>query len=320
MRRPTVVRVLLLAAALAAVAAACTPGSGSLSTPPGWSQASPDASGKVPTKSATVVPVVISSQPVVGENRFVFSFLDAAKNLPAASPDRTAHVAFIKPGETQPGTAAQATFLWAIEGSRGEYVVPASFDTAGDWKAVFITQAPDDPQEAIGVAFKVVEDGSAVAVGEKAPATDNPTAADVGGDLKQISTDLDPDPRFYEMSVADALAQGKPFVLVFATPAFCQSSQCAPTLAGVKKAAGNAPANVAFINVEPYQMTNTDGNLQPVLDAENQLQTVESVDEWGILTEPWIYAVDRTGIVRHSFEGAVSDAELEAAIKDIATR
>jgi hypothetical protein len=319
MRRSTPARVLLLAAVLLA-SSACTPGSGSLGGAPGWSQASPDPSGKVPTKSASVVPVIISSQPVVGDNRFVFSFLDAAKNLPAATPDRTAHVAFIKPGETTPGAASPATFLWAIEGSRGEYVLPATFDVPGDWKAVFITQAPDGPQEAIGVGFQVVEDGSAVAVGEKAPATDNPTAADVNGDLKQISTDLNPDPRFYELSVADALAQGKPFVLVFATPAFCQSAQCAPTLAGVKKAAEKAPPNVAFINVEPYRMTNNGGNLQPILDEYNQLQTVEAVDQWGILTEPWIYTVDRTGVVRGSFEGAVSDAELEAAIKDIASR
>ncbi len=318
MRRSTAARALLLAATVV-VAAACTPGSGSLSGAPGWSQASPDpSSGQVPTKSASVIPVIINSQSVVGDNRFLFSFLDAAKNLPAASPERTAYVAFIKPGESEPGPATQATFLWAIEGSRGEYVTPATFDVPGAWKAVFITQEPGGKQEAIGVAFEVVEDGSAVAVGEKAPATDNPTSADVNGDLKQISTDLNPDPRFYEMSVADALAQGKPFVLVFATPAFCQSSQCAPTLAGVKKAAANAPANVAFINVEPYQMTNTDGNLQPVLDAYNQLQTVASVDEWGILTEPWIYTVDRTGVVRASFEGAVSDADLEAAIKEIA--
>jgi hypothetical protein len=319
MRRTPVLHALALACVVTA-AVACTPGSGALGTPPGWSQASPGPSGGAPSKSASVVPVIISSQPVVGDNRFVFSFLDAAKNVPAASPNRVAHVAFIKPGETQPGTAAQATFLWAIEGSRGEYVIPASFDVPGDWKAVFITQAPDGPQEAIGVPFKVVEDGSAVVVGEKAPATDTPTAADVNGDLKQISTDLDPDPRFYELSVADAVAAGKPFVLVFATPAFCQSAQCAPTLAGVKKAAADAPSNVAFINVEPYQMTNQGGSLQPVLDKNNQLQTVDAVNQWGILTEPWIYTVDRNGIVRGSFEGAVSDEELQAAIKDIASR
>jgi hypothetical protein len=300
------------------VSGACTPGSGAVVREPGWSQASPDASGSVPTKTASVVPVIINSQPVVGENRFLFSFLDASKNLPAASPDRTAYVAFIPPGGTQPGPATQATFMWAIEGSRGEYVLPATFDTAGDWKAVFLTKAPGSEQEAIGVGFTVVQDGSAVAVGEKAPATDNPTAADVGGDLKRISTDLNPDPKFYQLTVADALAQGKPFVLVFATPAFCQSAQCGPTLDMVKKVAASAPADVAFINVEPYQLHEVDGRLQPVLDANGQLQPVKSVDEWGILTEPWIYAVDRTGTVRASFEGAASEEELQAAIKEIA--
>lgn len=313
-------RALLLLAVLAAVAA-CTPGSGAVGGNPGWSKASPDASGSVPPASASVVPVIINSQSVVGPNRFLFSFLDAKTNLPAASPDRTAHVAFIPPGASQPGAASQATFLWAIEGSRGEYVLPVTFDKPGDWKAVFVTQAPGGKQEAIGVAFQVVEDGSAVAVGEKAPATDNPTASDVNGDLKQISTDPNPDPKFYELSVKDALAQGKPFILVFATPAFCQSAQCGPTLETVKAAAKDAPANVAFINVEPYKMTRTaSGGLQPVLDANNQLQTVDAVDKWGILTEPWIYAVDRTGVVRASFEGVASKEELAAAIKDIASR
>jgi hypothetical protein len=34
------------------------------------------------------------------------------------------------------------------------------------------------------------------------------------------------------------------------------------------------------------------------------------VDQWGILSEPWIFAVDGKGIVRGSFEGIVTDAEL----------
>jgi hypothetical protein len=87
----------------------------------------------------------------------------------------------------------------------------------------------------------------------------------------------------------------------------------------VKKVAAGAPANVAFINVEPYKMTETDGRLQPVLNANNQLQAVDAVNEWGILSEPWIFAVDRTGVVRASFEGVASDQELEDAIRLIAS-
>ncbi len=297
-------------------AATAAPAGGTGSAAPGASDGGAGASPA--TAKATVIPVIIGSQ-VKGAYRVVVSFLDAQTNTPAGSPDRTASVAFIPPGSSTPGTANPATFVWAIEGSRGEYVLYTDFPQAGDWKAIFITQAPNKPQEAIGVAFQVQETLPVIAIGQKGVPSKTPTAADVGGDLKQISTDLNPDPKFYELSVADAMAQGKPFVLVFATPAFCQSAQCGPTLERVKKVAASAPANVAFINVEPYKMKNTDGRLQPILDANNQLQPVDAVNEWGILSEPWIFAVDRTGTVRASFEGVASDQELQDAIKAIAS-
>ncbi len=315
---------LVVLLALAAVVAAACGGSGTAQ--PGWSTApaSPAASGpagsgapaSAGTSSPSVIPVIIGQQEK-GPYRFVFSFLDPDTNLPAGSPDRTAQIAFIPPGSTEPGAAVPATFVWAIEGSRGEYVAMTDFPVAGDWKAIFITQAPDSPQEAIGVSFQVQEELPVVDLGEKGPASVTPTAADVDGDLKQISTDLNPDPSFYELSVSDAMAAGTPFVLIFATPAFCQSAQCGPTLERIKKAAATAPDDIAFINVEPYQTTFTEGRLQPVLDENGQLKSVPSVDEWGILSEPWIFAVDGDGIVRGSFEGVATDEELNAAFEAI---
>jgi hypothetical protein len=316
MRRP-LARLVPLVAVLALAAAACGGGAG---TAPGSASGPSAAPASAPASAGasgpSVIPVIIGQQEK-GPYRFVFSFLDPDKNVPVASPDRTASVAFIAPGATEPGPAVPAEFVWAIEGSRGEYIAMTEFPEAGEWKAIFITQAPGGEPEAIGVGFEVQEDLPTVDIGDKAPASDTPTAADVGGDLSRISTDTNPDPRFYELSVADALAQGKPFMLAFMTPAFCQSAQCGPTLEGLKQAAATAPDDIAFINVEPYQLTYTEGRLQPVLDANNQLQSVPSVDEWGILSEPWLFAVDGDGIVRASFEGVVSDAELKAAFQAI---
>jgi hypothetical protein len=302
----------LLLAVLAFVVAAC----GS-TTPTGAPPAS-SAAGSPSAGSASVIPVIVSSQQAVGPNRFVFSFIDPKTNLPAASPDRSASVAFIAPGETNPGPAIPATFVWAIEGSRGDYVANTTFPTAGDWKAVFITEAPNKPQEAIGVGFDVIDKATTIGVGQPAPATTNPVSADVGGDLARISSDPKPDPAFYQTTVADALAAHKPFVLVFATPAFCTSAQCGPTLDRVKAAAAAAPKDVEFINVEPYQLTFASGKLQPVLDANNQLQTVDASNKWGLVSEPWIFTVGSDGIVKGSFEGVVGDDELKAAIAQIA--
>jgi hypothetical protein len=307
----TPLRAVTLAAALALLAA-CSPGG---TTPTaGGPGASPGASGSA-AAGPTVIPVVIGSHEV-GPARFVFSFVDDA-NLPAAAPDRTATVAFVPPGQADPGEPVPSEFVWAIEGERGMYIAQTDFPTPGEWKAVFTTSAPDAPEEAIGVAFDVQEELPVVDVGAPAPASDTPTAADVGGDLSRISTDEDPNPAFYELSVADALAEGTPFVLVFATPAFCQSAQCGPTLDRVKAAADAAPDDVAFINVEPYQLEYVEGRLQPALDANDLLQPVASVNEWGILSEPWIFAVDGEGIVRGSYEGLATDAELAAAFEAI---
>jgi hypothetical protein len=303
--------VLVLLAGLVAGACGASPGD------PGGSGAAGSPVPSTSASNASVIPVIVSSRQVPGANRFVFSFLDPKTNTPAASPDRTASVAFIAPGETKPGPATEATFVWAIEGERGDYVANVDFATAGDWKAVFITEAPDAPEEAIGVDFQVSDTSPVVAVGATAPATDNPTIESAGS-VEKISTDPKPDPDFYRQTVADALAAHEPFVLVFATPAFCQSAQCGPTLDRIKAVAADAPDDVTFINVEPYQLHVTEGRLQPVLDANGQLQPVDAVNEWGILTEPWVFTVDGDGIVRGSFEGVVGEDELRAAIQDIA--
>jgi hypothetical protein len=74
---------------------------------------------------------------------------------------------------------------------------------------------------------------------------------------------------------------------------------------------------VTFINVEPYQLQDVDGQLQPVLDANGQLQATDVTNAYGLYTEPWIFAVDGDGIVRDSFELIASDQEIQDAIATI---
>ena len=158
---------------------------------------------------------------------------------------------------------------------------------------------------------------SVVSVGDPAPASDTPTLDDVGGDVSRISTDSDPVPAFYEVSVADALAAKEPFVLVFATPKFCATAQCGPTLDRIKPIAAANP-DLTFINVEPYQLQEVDGQLQPVLSGDPPALTAAPwTDEWKLPSEPWIFVVDQDGIVRGSFMLIAGDAELEAAIAEV---
>jgi hypothetical protein len=225
-------------------------------------------------------------------------------------------VRFVPPGGGDSIDAGPATFIWAIENERGIYVTDVDFPTAGAWTVEFTTEGLRGAEETIRLDMTVAETQSATAVGEPAPSVPTPTAADVGGDLARLSTDTDPLPAFYRTSEAKALTDGDPFVLVFATPKFCQTAQCGPTLDRLKPFVARYPG-VTFIHVEPYQLTFDRDQLQPVLDANQQLQPVPAVDKFGILAEPWVYVVDRAGIVRGSFELIFSDDELTTVLDEV---
>ena len=118
--------------------------------------------------------------------------------------------------------------------------------------------------------FDVQPTSGVAKVGEPAPSVKTPTLSAAGGDPSKIATDPSPDPAFYQTSIDQALADHKPFVVVFATPKFCVSAQCGPTLDRIKPYAARYPS-VAFINVEPYKLKLEGGTLQADLDAQGNL-------------------------------------------------
>lgn len=264
--------------------------------------------------TTSFIPVLASAENVVGNDRLLLTLVDR-DNRPLASPDRAVTLRFYDPAAdaAAPAETVTADFVWAIEGERGFYIATATFDRAGEWGVeVDVAQAGAAP-EAARVRFDVQEKGTTIGAGDRAPSVTTLTLADAGGDVARISTDPKPDPDLYRTSVATALAAREPFVLVFATPVFCQSRVCGPMLEVVKRVKAGEPG-VTFINVEPYALEWKGGSLQPVLDANGQLTPVPAVDVYGLLVEPWIFVIDRDGVVTASFEAVVSEKELLAAV------
>ncbi|HEY8439767.1 MAG TPA: hypothetical protein VIK65_14240 [Candidatus Limnocylindrales bacterium] len=270
--------------------------------------------GASPAGSASFLPVPVSSELAVGNNRVVFGLLDPSGQKSAAAPDRTLTIAYRGPnGESIP--AAPATFIWAQENVKGVYVGQANFASAGKWVADFTSAAPGQAPATVSFSFDVKDHTSVLAPGDAAPSVKTPTLADVGGDVAKISTDQNPVKRFYETSEADALAAKKPFVLLFATPKFCQQAVCGPTLDKLKPIAAAHP-EMTFINVEPYELQFKDGSLQPVL-TNGQLTPVEATVAFKLQTEPYLFVVGADGKVSSSFELVFSPEELNAAIKAV---
>jgi len=197
-----------------------------------------------------------------------------------------------------------ATFTWIIEGAFGLYRAEFDLDSPGLWRAV-VTPEAGDPLPPTG--FNVFADTSAPAVGEPAPAPQTPTLDD--SSFAEITTDADPDPRFYELSLDEAIASGRKTVVVFSTPAFCQTATCGPLLDIVKAAAPDHP-DVNFVHVEVY--TNlTDPDFAPI--PENLAPSVLG-EWWNLPSEPWVFVVDETGVIQARFEGVLAVEELDAEL------
>lgn len=316
------------------VAAACTAPGTTVSTAPSTSAQPSAAAGSCPVSPApegvpegwdvgaqrpSVFPQVINPAGTVtcGPTRLMFSFLDD-QNVPVAKPDRSASVKLFDLGAdpAKPVAEATATFIWAIEPRVGVYVADVSPPTSGQYGVEFTTTPPGGSAEVIRTSMDVQPSSEVISVGDKAPASSTPTLDQVGGDLSKISTDPKPEKEFYETSIADAVAAKEPFVVAFATPKFCVTQQCGPTLDRLKPIAERHP-KVTVINVEPYLLKDVDGQLEPVLDPNGDLTPTQAVNEWHLPTEPWVFVVDRNGVVTRSFMLIFSDEELDQAMSDV---
>ncbi|MCC6224493.1 MAG: hypothetical protein IT201_13510 [Thermoleophilia bacterium] len=141
-------------------------------------------------------------------------------------------------------------------------------------------------------------------IGDPAFPSDTPTLED--GFAEEITTASPPDVELLRHSVADSLEDGVPFVVVFATPRYCQSRVCGPAVAVVDEVRRRLEGGgVRFIHVEIYE-----GN-DPARGFNRW------VEEWGLPTEPYTFLVGADGIVAARFEGLVTVGELERAVREL---
>jgi hypothetical protein len=138
-------------------------------------------------------------------------------------------------------------------------------------------------------------------VGQPAIRIHTPTVASVGGDVSKIDTRVPPDD-MHSADFASVLGR-KPVLLVFATPALCQSRVCGPIVDEAEQLKSQYGDRMAFIHMEVYNDNNLQKGYRPQLKA------------WALKTEPWVFAIGRDGRVAARIEGAASVDELRAAIE-----
>lgn len=197
---------------------------------------------------------------------------------------------------------AEATVAQRSDGIITPYFpLPIEFDAPGEYSAAL----PAHPDVA-AVPFTVVDAGEVLIpqIGDSITPTATPTTAD---DLSvtPICTRAIPCP-FHEISHDAVAANGRPTVLLIATPGFCQTDICGPVVdLLIDAAAGRDDLDVihAEVYVDPSEFQSGGfPELTPIVQATN------------LPFEPALFVLDGDGVVRARVDTTFDRSELAEAL------
>ena len=162
----------------------------------------------------------------------------------------------------------------------------------------------------LDAAFTVYSEHRIPAPGDEALATKNLTvdskdAPAVAIDSRaQDGADV-PDPELHDTTIAEALKAGHPVLVQFATPVYCMSNFCGPTVEAQEELAAEYGEVAAFIHVEIWR------------DYDESVVNRAAAD-WllrdGDLTEPWMFLIGADGTIVERWGPLFDMAEVRAAL------
>lgn len=275
--------------------------------------------GSAPSTTPTVVAAasaglqaeVASSDLAAGPNRFTFGLLNNNHPLENVTP-RVVFYA-IQGNTATPMAATIAHFNHFAQGLRhteanqtaieigGVYVTHVNFRTPGNWGAE-IRFRYHGKAEVLRSGFYVRAHSLTPPVGSPAPRSNNPTVA------QMPATKLDsgrPPDDMHRLSIAQAIARHKPLLVLFATAGYCTSRMCGPEIEVVQGLENRYRGRVNFVHIEIYKNANPQYGYAP------------TVVQWHLQTEPWVFVVNRRGIITAKFEGPTPAREIQPALQAV---
>jgi len=330
--------VLAALAVLATAAAAC----GGSSAP-----SAPDFPDVITLGEGDIFPQIVNSALVVGENRFSLVLLDEENSLILGADvhlrffDLTREEQVLKSEADARFIPVELSFIdetsgkeKRLVGNSGVYVAYVDFDSPGDWGVEVAVTLDGTELDPVPFRFNVLDESPELGIGDPAPASRQPTLADVA-DISEIDTASPPDPQLHDITIADAIAAGKPVVVLFGTPSFCESFTCGPVLETVMLPLYDEyKGRATFIHIEPYFLKEArEGKglcAVPVFNLEFARQglgegpgpcpelspeELPPADEsWNLTTEPIIFVIDEQGRIVAKFEGITALDEVETVL------
>jgi hypothetical protein len=244
-----------------------------------------------------------------GTRRFAFALTDKAGSFlyaPTAlyiarTPDAPARGPFMAPADPM-GVARRyrSQQNTGPGGIRAIYAAQLPLPHVGTYAVLSLTRSPTGligaPGEVAVAASSPIPD-----VGSKPPAITTDTAASVHGETPLLTTRTPPE-HMAAVTLRQVLGR-RPVALLFSTPQLCTSRVCGPVTDVAVALQHEFSDRVAFIHQEVYVNNEPSKGLRPQLTA------------FHLRTEPWLFAINRRGVIVARLEGAFGTHELRTALR-----
>ena len=266
-----------------------------------------------PSASSGVTPVILDLRAVLGstdlakgQNRLVFALMDH-RSAPIEASSALVKLSHVNAGKVEHYEDIEAPFrTWPMT-NMGVFAIRINFPVAGKWIAEIVPQDGSAAGQLARLSLNIKELSVTPAIGTHAPRSKQRTLNNVKV-IEELTTDPKPDPELYDMTIAQALDAGLPFLVTFSTPAFCSSAICGPQLDVVKDLNNAYEGRINAIHIEVYE------NPLEVRGNPRRGRINSVMKEWALPTEPWTFIIDSEGKISAKFEAFTSYEELEEAL------
>ncbi|MGH2529062.1 MAG: hypothetical protein ACRDH0_07005 [Actinomycetota bacterium] len=313
-------RLSVLAPALALLAASCgSNGSSGEGEPTGSAGgmvavvASADLYANAPQRFAVGLPFADGRLVSFGSVEFLFSYTGTAEQSIAPEPGPEATASYVPTPGTPDGGRSGPVVTQPSE-ARGVYEAGGvTFDAAGIWQVEVTADVQGPGTQTARASFSVAAVPSLPAPGQPALKTENLTIRSKDAPLGAIDSRADlhgkiPDPELHRWTIARAIEEHRPALVVFATPVYCVSRFCGPVTDLVVELAKRYDDRAVFIHVEIWR------------DFQDQVINRAAAD-WLLrnddLTEPWLYLIGADGTILDRWASLFAEDEVAEALRQL---
>jgi hypothetical protein len=287
------------------------------------------ACAQQPTRSGQVTPVFAFTEAVVGPNRIALGLI--RDGSPVNDPGAKIHLRFFDLNDTSSPVRFETDAIYYGQGLPAAiYVAYPTFDRAGNWGIEVQTTLSGQSEPTVArLRLEVKERSDVPNVGDKAIPVKTLTVRDVP-DPSYLSSGRVDDLSMYQISLDAALQNGKPTALLFATPAFCRTAVCAPSLGVMQELQKTYGDRINFIHVEvfrhPFRKSfEAQSAVFQKLAQEGRAPTLEERNvglsdpmiAWGLQSEPWLFLIDANGTIVARYEGGITREEMTPALENL---